>query len=141
MIPRVLISHLAVSCFRQSTTSNGQAIHNNSSVDNSRSNANPPQGRQNVGTLAPRPSINPRTFAALDKNYDEDEDEQAIQNSRNQGSAQFVASQNERLRHVWPSNSFEKPVLAGWPTVEGAGTDLNRSCELPLKACSFSVQT
>lgn len=103
--------------FRQSTASNGQAVHNNSSLDNSRSNANPSQGRRNVGTLAPRPSINSRTLAALDENYDEDENkdenEQAIQDSRNQGGAQFATSQNERLRHVWPSNSFEKPVLAG----------------------------
>lgn len=106
--------------FRQSTASNGQAIHNNSSLDNSRSNANHSQGRRNVGTLAPRPSINPRTLAVLDENYDEDE--QAIQDSRNQGSAQFVASRSERLRHVWPSNSFEKLVLAGRPTVENTST-------------------
>ena len=38
--------------------------------------------------------------------------------------------QNERLRHVWPSNSFKKPVLAGWPNAENTSTNLNRSREL-----------
>lgn len=41
-----------------------------------------------------------------------------------------MAFQNERLRHVWPSNSFKKPVLAGWPTAENTSTNLNRSREL-----------
>jgi len=101
--------------FRQFTASNGQAVHNNSSLDNSRSNANPSQRRRNVSTLAPKPSINPRTLAALDENYEDenkDENEQAIQDSRNQGSAQFAASQNERLRHVWPSKFLREACLS-----------------------------
>ncbi|OCL13662.1 hypothetical protein AOQ84DRAFT_96218, partial [Glonium stellatum] len=117
--------------FRQTVSSNDQATYNESYLDNPRSNVDSSQGYRGVSPSVPSHKINSRTFAALDENYDEDENEneEVIQNDLDQGSTRFAAPQDEGFRRIRQSASIQSRPSHNNRPLDSSSGNLNNTRE------------